>query len=74
MADGPTLDTRRGLFETLLVAAARPVELEAHLRRLGASYENAFRARPPSDLEQRVRARCRDLELGRLRLALDPDD
>jgi para-aminobenzoate synthetase/4-amino-4-deoxychorismate lyase len=72
MADGPPLDRRRGLFETLLVVAGRPVELEAHLARLGASYEKAFRARPPADLEECVRARCRGLELGRLRLTVAP--
>lgn len=74
MADGPTLDRRRGLFETLLVAAARPVELEAHLARLGASFEGAFDAALPADLEERVRVRCHGLALGRLRLTVAPAD
>lgn len=72
MADVPQLDRRRGLFETLLVAAARPVELEAHLGRLGASYEQAFGAPLPADLGERARDACRGLELGRLRLTVAP--
>jgi para-aminobenzoate synthetase / 4-amino-4-deoxychorismate lyase len=43
-------DPQQGVFETLLVLAGRPVELEAHLVRLEASLAELFpdRAAPPS--------------------------
>lgn len=74
MGAGPRLERRLGLFETLLVVAGRPVELEAHLARLAASFEAAFGAQPPERLAELATTRCRGIELGRLRLAVAPGE
>ena len=65
-------DVSRGVFETLLVRHGRPVELDAHLERLGASVEALYGARVPAGAEALVRDRARGLRLGRLRLTVAP--
>jgi para-aminobenzoate synthetase/4-amino-4-deoxychorismate lyase len=45
-------DPALGVFETLLVLDGRPVELGAHLNRLGSSLETLFPDRTPPDLSQ----------------------
>lgn len=68
----PPPDRSRGLFETLLVLGERPVELEAHLGRLANSAQELFGAGLPADLPDRVREHARGVELGRMRVTLDP--
>ncbi|MGC1166836.1 MAG: aminotransferase class IV, partial [Solirubrobacterales bacterium] len=63
-------DPAQGLFETLLVAAGEPVELDAHLDRLANSMELLFGAGPPPDLAGKVRKRARRTSLGRLRITV----
>lgn len=69
----PAPDPALGLFETLLVRAGAPVELDAHLARLGASLAAVFGAELPARLADGVRERARELELGRLRVVVRPD-
>jgi para-aminobenzoate synthetase / 4-amino-4-deoxychorismate lyase len=66
-------DPDRGLFETLLAADGRPVELAAHLERLGASAAELFDRELPGDLRAGIEAAARPLELGRIRIDLVPD-
>lgn len=72
MAAAPPPDPSAGLFETLLVVDGRPVELDAHLRRLASSLELLGSPPPPADLPSIAFARCRGLALGRLRLTVAP--
>jgi len=44
-------DPAQGVFETLLVTDGRPVELEAHLARLGASLAELFPKLPPPEID-----------------------
>jgi branched-subunit amino acid aminotransferase/4-amino-4-deoxychorismate lyase len=67
-------DPRLGVFETMLVLAGRPVELEAHLARLAASIGTLFGAGLPPRAAALVEERARDLRLGRLRLELVPGE
>lgn len=66
-------DQRQGVFETLLVVDGRPVELDAHLARLGASLQTLFGAGTPPGAAGAVRDEAGDLELGRLRLTVAPN-
>jgi para-aminobenzoate synthetase/4-amino-4-deoxychorismate lyase len=66
-------DQQQGVFETLLVVDGRPVELAAHLSRLGASLRTLFGADVPKGTGDVVRDRARDLELGRLRVTVVPN-
>jgi para-aminobenzoate synthetase / 4-amino-4-deoxychorismate lyase len=65
-------DPRRGVFETLLVVAGEPVELDAHLARLAASVERLFGAELPADASDRALAAAAGQVLGRLRLSAAP--
>jgi para-aminobenzoate synthetase/4-amino-4-deoxychorismate lyase len=65
-------DLSQGVFETLLVVDREPVELEAHLTRLGASLAELFGAAAPPGLGDAVRRRAADFELGRLRIDVAP--
>ncbi len=49
-------DPRAGVFETILVTDGRPVALERHLRRLGASVRALYGASLPDDTRDLVRA------------------
>ena len=72
MASLPAPDRSQGLFETLLICAGEPVELDAHLGRLGASLATLFDARLPPRLDRQVRERAAGVGLGRMRIDLDP--
>jgi para-aminobenzoate synthetase/4-amino-4-deoxychorismate lyase len=71
-AGGPRPDPALGVFETLLVVAGRPVELEAHLARLDASLRALFGAPAPAAAGELMRDHARELDLGRLRLTVAP--
>jgi para-aminobenzoate synthetase/4-amino-4-deoxychorismate lyase len=66
-------DQRQGVFETLLVVDGRPVELDAHLTRMGASLQALFGADVPADVDGAVRDGARDATLGRLRVTVAPN-
>jgi para-aminobenzoate synthetase / 4-amino-4-deoxychorismate lyase len=68
----PRPDPQKGVFETLLVAGGRPVELEAHLARLAASLRDLFGAEPGEKARDLVLGRAAGLRLGRLRLTATP--
>lgn len=72
MASLPAPDPAQGLFETLLVLAGEPVELDAHLERLTASLTTLFNTGLPPTLGAEMRERTRGIDLGRMRLTVDP--
>jgi para-aminobenzoate synthetase / 4-amino-4-deoxychorismate lyase len=69
--EGPRPDPSRGVFETLLVVDGEPVELDAHMARLGSSTRELFGAEHP-DAAELVREHARGVPLGRLRLDVAP--
>ena len=72
MAAAHRPDPEKGVFETLLVAGGRPVELEAHLGRLAASLRALFGADPGEEARDLVLNAAAGLRLGRLRLTARP--
>jgi len=72
MTDLPQPDPAAGVFETLLVARGAPVELGAHLERLGASAGELYGATLPPAARELAGERAAGVELGRLRLTLTP--
>lgn len=72
MTTAPSPDPAQGLFETLLVLDGKPVALDAHLDRLAASLAALFGATLPADLATNAAARAHGLELGRMRIVVDP--
>jgi para-aminobenzoate synthetase/4-amino-4-deoxychorismate lyase len=72
VADPWQPDRNRGVFETLLVVAGEPVELEAHLRRLTRSLNELYGLKPPKGTREQLQVGARGLELGRLRLTAMP--
>jgi para-aminobenzoate synthetase/4-amino-4-deoxychorismate lyase len=69
MVSSPRPDA--GVFETILIWEDRPVELDAHLARLGASTRALFDADPP-DGRRLVLDHSRGGGIGRLRLDVRP--
>ena len=67
-------DPARGLFETMLVADGETVRAAPHLERLAASAREVFDRDLPAELPDAVAAAARPLELGRLRIDLQPED
>jgi para-aminobenzoate synthetase/4-amino-4-deoxychorismate lyase len=65
-------DRRHGVFETLLVVDGRPVELDAHLARLGASVRALYGLEAPDGLRDLVLSESRAGALGRLRVTVAP--
>ncbi len=74
MTAPPPPDPTRGLFETVLVAGGRPVELDFHLSRLEASAEALFGCGLPAAVGEEAEAISRGTELGKLRIQLTPAD
>ena len=66
-------DPSRGLFETLLVAGGRPVEVVTHFGRLGASVRQVFGVELPDEVASDAVRACAGIELGRLRVDVSPD-
>ena len=71
--DGPRPDPARGVFETLLVSGGRPVAIEDHLGRLGASVAALYDLGLPDSAAAEIERGAALLELGRLRLDVAPD-
>jgi para-aminobenzoate synthetase/4-amino-4-deoxychorismate lyase len=72
MATASHPDPKAGVFETLLVAGGRPVELDAHMARLAASLAALFGEGAPPGTWELVRERADRIGLGRLRLTVAP--
>ena len=72
MTTAPTPDPAHGLFETLLILDGQPVALDTHLERLAASLAALFGATLPAGLAADAAARAHGLELGRMRIVVDP--
>jgi para-aminobenzoate synthetase / 4-amino-4-deoxychorismate lyase len=73
-AGGPRPDPGLGVFTTLLVLDGRPVELDAHLRRLDASARALFGCPVPPAARGLVLARADGAGPARLRLTVAPGD
>jgi hypothetical protein len=71
-AGGPRPDPALGVFETLLIVAGRPLELEGHLARLDASLRALFGAPAPPGAGELVRDHARGRDFARLRLTVAP--
>jgi para-aminobenzoate synthetase/4-amino-4-deoxychorismate lyase len=65
-----------GVFETLLIARGRPVELEAHLHRLARSVAELYGHELPATVPGQVTSACDRVRAvaGRLRIAYTPAD
>jgi para-aminobenzoate synthetase/4-amino-4-deoxychorismate lyase len=72
MSATPHADPGRGVFETMLVLAGRPVELDAHIERLTASLATLYGSALPREARGAVLARAREIEHGKLRLTARP--
>lgn len=72
MSEPPRADPGRGLFETMLVAAGRPIESAAHFDRLSASVRELFGAELPAAVAADALRAADGLELGRLRIEVEP--
>ena len=68
----PTADRALGVFETVLVADGRAVELARHLERLRASVHALYGSALPLDLEGQVAQAAAQHALGRLRIGARP--
>jgi para-aminobenzoate synthetase / 4-amino-4-deoxychorismate lyase len=66
-------DPNAGVFETLLVVDGCPVELDAHLARLGASVAELYGSLGERDPREAIEEAAKGLALGRLRANLVPD-
>lgn len=72
MPDLAAPDPGKGVFETLLVVAGAPVELEAHLARIAASARELYREGLPEHAHELLLAHSAPLPLGRARITLSP--
>jgi len=72
MSATPHADPGRGVFETLLVLAGRPVELDAHIERLTASLAALYGSPLPGESIDAVLDRAREIEHGKLRITVRP--
>jgi len=61
-----------GVFDSLLVVGGEPVELEAHLGRLGRTLLQVYGAELPSEVREQVIPVAAPFELGRLRVTAVP--
>ncbi len=74
MTTAPKPDRSQGVFETLLVLDGHPVELEAHLGRMGGSVRDLFGTDLPGEVPELARERAAGVGTGRLRLTIAPDE
>jgi para-aminobenzoate synthetase / 4-amino-4-deoxychorismate lyase len=68
----PHADPGRGVFETMLVIAGRPVELNAHIERLDASVAALYGAGLPASTREAVRKEAQGVTHGKLRITVEP--
>src|ERR1044072_4312159 len=66
-------DPRHGVLDTLLFIDGHPVELDAHLERLNASFAELFPEGETSDLADLIRSEARDILRGSLRATVAPN-
>jgi len=72
MSAAPHADPGWGVFETMLVIAGRPVELDAHIERLRTSVSALYGATLPDSAPALARDAARGIEHGKVRLTLVP--
>lgn len=72
MSASPHADPGRGVFETMLVIAGRPVELDAHIERLGSSVAALYPSAPAGEARELAIERALGIEYGKLRLTAIP--
>ena len=65
-------DPAQGVFDSLLVVDGEPVELEAHLARLGGTMLQVYGAELPTEVREQVIPVAAPFELGRLRVTAVP--
>jgi para-aminobenzoate synthetase/4-amino-4-deoxychorismate lyase len=70
--DSPRPDARAGVFETLLVVRGRPLELDAHLARLGSSVRELHGEPAPGDARELLLDAAAGAELARMRMDVRP--
>jgi para-aminobenzoate synthetase / 4-amino-4-deoxychorismate lyase len=73
MSAPPHADPGAGVFETMLVLAGRPVELDAHLERLATSLAALYGAALPVEARDAIRDHAAGIEHGKLRLTVTPE-
>jgi para-aminobenzoate synthetase/4-amino-4-deoxychorismate lyase len=61
------------VFETVLIAAGRPVALERHLARLSRSVAALYDRRLPAGVAEHLREAARDADRARMRVEFRPD-
>jgi para-aminobenzoate synthetase / 4-amino-4-deoxychorismate lyase len=66
-------DPERGVFETLLIVDGAPIELDAHLDRIGFAVHALFGAELPRELPDLIGVHCAEHALGRLRVTVSRD-
>jgi para-aminobenzoate synthetase / 4-amino-4-deoxychorismate lyase len=72
MSAPPHADPGAGVFETMLVLAGQPVQLDAHLERLAISLAALYGALLPAEAGDAVVDRAAGIECGKLRLTVVP--
>jgi para-aminobenzoate synthetase/4-amino-4-deoxychorismate lyase len=72
MSAPPHADPGWGVFETMLVLAGRPVELDAHIERLSTSVEALYGSALPVETRAWVVDSASEVEQGKLRLTVVP--
>jgi para-aminobenzoate synthetase/4-amino-4-deoxychorismate lyase len=65
-------DPGRGVFETLLIAGGRPVEMVTHIGRLSASVRELFGVELPDEVAAGAVRAAAGIELGKLRIEVAP--
>jgi len=72
MSAPPHADPGWGVFETMLVIAGRPVELDAHIERLRTSASALYRSTLPDSAPALALDAARGIEHGKVRLTVVP--
>jgi para-aminobenzoate synthetase/4-amino-4-deoxychorismate lyase len=67
-------DPSHGIFETLLIAGGRPVEVVTHIGRLSASVREVFGAELPDAVATDAVKAAAGIELGKLRIEVAPGE
>lgn len=67
-------DPSHGIFETMLIAGGRPVEMVTHIGRLSSSVRDVFGAELPAEVGADAVKASAGIELGKLRVEVAPDE